>query len=157
VQTMISPLPAVTAVTPLEVDSARRDAALPDLIRATTIPQVYRAAARLLVRNGHHQGDLLPDPFDRRLTTLHVNRPLSIVAAIRCVAAGNPHVSSPFSELAVRVLAHRLLVDGEGPFGDSRLALATHVDSWGDAEGRTVESCVAVLEAAADASKAVAL
>lgn len=152
-KTIFPPVPAVTPVTPLEVDSARRDATLPALIRATDVPQVFRFAARLLVRNGLHQGDYLPDFADRRLTSLHINRPMSIVAAIRTVANGNPHLSSPFSELAVRVLAGRLLVDGEGPFGDSRLALATHVDSWGDLPGRSVESVVAVLEAAADANE----
>lgn len=145
------PVLAVTPVTPLDVDSARRDAAIPDLIRATTLPQVYRFAARLLARNGLHQGDFLPDFRDRQLTTLHINRPMSIVAAIRTVANGNPHLSSPFSEVAVRQLAHRLLVDGEGPFGEGRLALATHVDGWGDLPGRTTESAVAMLEAAADA------
>lgn len=150
---ILSPVPVVTPVTPLDVDSARRDAAIPNLIRATNLAQVFRFAARLLVRNGHHQGDLLPDPFDRTLTTLHINRPVSIVAAVRTVANGNPHISSPFSELAVRILAGRLLVDGEPAFGDSRLALATHVDSWGDVEGRTLESVVAVLEAAADANE----
>jgi hypothetical protein len=31
--------------------------------------------------------------------------------------------------------------------------LETHVDSWGDVEGRTAESVVAVLEAAADANE----
>ena len=148
---VFAPVPVVAAVTPLEVDSARRDAAIPALIRATTLPQVFRSAARLIVRNGHHQGDLLPDPFDRTLTTLHVNRPMSIVAAIRTVTNGNPHIASPFSELAIRILAGRLLVDGEGPFGEGRLAMETHVDGWGDVEGRTVESVVAVLEAAADA------
>jgi hypothetical protein len=135
------------------VDSARRDATLDVHIRATTLPQAYRFTARLIVKNGHHQGDYMPDPFDRRLTSLHIDRPLSIVAAIRAVVNGNPHVMSPFSELAVRVLAHRLTVDGEGPFGENRLALETHVDSWGDVEGRTVEAVVAVLEAAADASE----
>jgi hypothetical protein len=155
-QTIISPVSPVALVGPLEVDSARRDATLDVLVRASTLPQVFRFAARLLVKNGHHQGDLLPDPFDRTLTTLHVDRPLSIVAAIRCVANGTPHISSPFSELAVRVLAHRLLVDGEPPFGEGRLVLATHVDSWGDVEGRRLESVVAVLEAAADANEVTA-
>ena len=143
-------------MTPLDVDSARRDAAIPDLIRATSVPQVFRFAARLIVRNGHHQGDYMPDPFDRRLTSLHVNRPLSIVAALRAVANGSPHVASPLSELAVKVLAHRLLVDGDSPFDDSPLVLECHVAEWGDGEGRTVESVVAVLEAAADASEVTA-
>lgn len=147
---MISPL---SAVSPLEVDSARRDAAIPDLIRATDVPQVFRYAARLIVRNGHYQGDYMPDPFDRRLTSLHVNRPLSIVAAIRAVANGNPHITSPLSESAVKVLAHRLTVDGEPPFSDQTLLLECHVAEWGDVEGRSVESVVAVLEAAADANE----
>ena len=150
--TIISSAPRGAFVAPTEVDSARRDAPLLELTRATTLARVYRFAARLIVRNGHHQGDHVPDPFDRHLTTLHIDRPMSIVAAIRCAANGNPHVMSPFSELAVRELAHRLTVDGEGPFGETRLALETHVDGWGDVEGRTLESVVAVLEAAADAS-----
>lgn len=150
-QTIFSPVPAVTPVAPLEVDSARRDAKLPGLIRATSLPQTFRLAARLLVRNGHHQGDYMPDPFDVSLTTLHVNRPLSIVAAIRTVVGGNPHITSPLSEDAVKVLAHRLLVNGEAPFSDEAFLLECHVAEWGDVEGRTVESVVAVLEAAADA------
>lgn len=154
--TIFSPIPAVTPVTPLDVDSARRDAAIPDLIRATTVPQAFRYAARLIVRNGHHQGDYMPDPFDRVLTSLHVNRPLSIVAALRCVVNGNPHVCSPLSELAVKVLAHRLLVDGEPPFNDEPVVLECHVAEWGDVEGRSVEGVVAVLEAAADASEVTA-
>lgn len=151
--TIFSPVPAVTPVTPLDVDSARRDAAIPDLIRATTKPQIYRFAAQLIVRNGHHQGDYMPDPFDRVLTTLHINRPLSIVAAIRCVANGNPHVMSPLSEDAVKELAHRLTVDGEPPFNDTPLMLECHVAEWGDVEGRSLESVVAVLEAAGDAAE----
>ena len=85
---------------------------------------VFEFAGRLLVRNGLHQGDYLPDPFDRTLTSLHVNRPMSIVAAIRTVATGNPHVSSPLSEAAVRVLAGRLLVDG----GPKDASLTLNVD-----------------------------
>lgn len=149
--TIISSAPRGALVAPTEVDSARRDAVVLELTRATTQPQAYRKAARLIARNGFHQGDLVPDPFDRELTSLHIERPMSIVAALRTAVNGNPHLASPFSELAIRVLAGRLLVDGEPAFGESRLALATHVDSWGDAEGRTVESVVAVLEAAADA------
>ena len=151
--TIISSAPRGALVAPTEVDSARRDATLDVLVRASSLPQAYRFAARLIVKNGYHQGDHMPDPFDRRLTTLHIDRPLSIVAAIRCVANGNPHVMSPLSELAIRLLANRLVVDGEGPFAQNRLALETHVSTWGDVDGRTVESVVAVLEAAADASE----
>lgn len=151
--TIISSAPECALVAPTEVDSVRRDAVVLELVRATTLPQVFRKAARLIVRNGHHQGDYVPDPFDRELTTLHIERPMSIVAAIRCAANGNPHVMSPYSDLAIRLLARRLFIDGEGPFGESRLALETHVDSWGDVEGRSLESVVAVLEAAADADE----
>jgi hypothetical protein len=151
--TIISSAPRGALVAPTEVDSARRDATLDVLIRATTIPQVFRFAARLIVKNGHHQGDYMPDPFDRRLTTLHIDRPLSIVAAVRAVANGNPHVESPLSEGAVKVLAHRLLVNGEEPFSEDAFLLECHVAEWGDWEGRTVESVVAVLEAAADANE----
>lgn len=154
--TIISSTSRAALIAPTEVDSARRDAPLLELTRATTLAQVYRFAARLIVRNGHHQGDYVPDPFDRRLTTLHIERPLSIVAALRCAANGNPHVCSPFSELAVKTLAHRLTVDGEPPFNDTPLMLECHIAEWGDAEGRTVEAVVAVLEAAADAVEVTA-
>ncbi|MET8826019.1 HNH endonuclease signature motif containing protein [Streptomyces sp. NPDC004610] len=123
------------------------------LARPTTIPQVFRAAARLLAMNGHYQGDYCPDAFDRVMTTPHSTRPLSIVAAIRCVASphgDNPHRESELSELAVRVLAGRLEVDGEPAWNEEPYWLEMHVAAWGDVEGRTVESAVAVLVAAAD-------
>jgi len=123
--------------------------------RPTTIPAVFRAAARLLAVNGHFQGDYCPDPFDRRTTTPHAERPLSIVAAIRCVTSphgNNPHRMTELSEAAVKVLAYRLEVEGEPPWSDAPRWLENHVDCWGDAPGRTTKSAVAVLEAAADAS-----
>ncbi|GAB2731440.1 DUF6197 family protein [Streptomyces bullii] len=127
--------------------------------RPTTVPAVFRAAARLLARNGHYQGDYCPDPFDRRSTSPHAERPLSIVAAIRCVASpggDNPHYISELSELAVKVLAGRLEVDGEPAWNNEPFWLQTHVAHWGDVEGRTTESAVAVLEAAADANEVAA-
>ncbi|WP_460071139.1 DUF6197 family protein [Streptomyces sp. YKOK-I1] len=127
--------------------------------RPTTIPAVFRAAARLLAVVGHHQGDYCPDPFDRRLTTPHATRPLSIVAAIRCVTSphgDNPHRITELSEAAVKVLAGRLEVDGEPAWNDEPHHLEGHVAHWGDVEGRTTESAVAVLEAAADASEVAA-
>jgi hypothetical protein len=125
--------------------------------RPSTVPQVFRAAARLLAANGHYQGDYCPDAFDRRTTTPHATRPLSIVAAIRCVASpmgDNPHCETEeLAEAAVKVLAHRLEVDGEPAWNDEPFWLETHVANWGDVEGRTTESAVAVLEAAADANE----
>lgn len=127
--------------------------------RPTTIPAVFRAAARLLAANGHYQGDYCPDAFDRRLTSPHAERPLSIVAAIRCVSSphgNNPHRMTDLSEAAVKVLAGRLEVDGEPAWNDEPHHLEGHVAHWGDVEGRTTESAVAVLEAAADASAVAA-
>lgn len=122
----------------------------------TTVSAVLRAAARLLAKNGHHQGDYCPDPFDRKTTSPHGERPMSIVAAIRCVASphgDDPHRETALSERAVKALAGRLLVDDEPAWNDEPYWLETHVANWGDVEGRTVESVVAVLEAAADANE----
>lgn len=124
--------------------------------RPMTIPAVFRVAARLIVVNGHWQGDYCPDPFDRHVKTPHAERPLSIVAAIRCVVSGSPHRTTPLSEAAVKALAHRLLVNDEPPFNDTPLMLECHVAEWGDFEGRLTESVVAVLEAAADAGEVAA-
>jgi hypothetical protein len=124
-----------------------------------TVPAVFRAAARLIAANGHYQGDYCPDPFDRRTRTPHAERPLSIVAAIRCVASphgDNPHRITDLSKAAVKVLADRLEVDGEPAWNDEPHHLEGHVANWGDVEGRTTESAVAVLEAAADASEVLA-
>lgn len=124
--------------------------------RPASVPAVFRAAARLIAGNGHHQGDYCPDPFDRRTTTPHVTRPLSIVGALRAVASphgDNPHRETELSEAAVKVLAGRLEVDGEPASDDEPFHLEAHVANWGDVEGRTTESVVAVLEAAADASE----
>ncbi|MGA5424575.1 DUF6197 family protein [Streptomyces lavendulocolor] len=122
----------------------------------TTLPGVFRRAARILAANGLHQGDYCPDPFDRRMRSRHEDRPLSIVAALRCALARSPHVVRPLSDEAIRVLAGRLEVDGEPGPAEDELLLELHVDAWGDVEGRTTESAVAVLEAAADACEVAA-
>ncbi|MFC9681338.1 hypothetical protein [Streptomyces sp. NPDC056948] len=124
--------------------------------RPTTLTAAFRSAARLIVANGHHQGDYCPDPFDRVSRTPHASRPLSIVAALRCVVSGSPHRTTELSEAAVKVLAHRLRVDGEPPVNGEPFTLECHVAEWGDVAGRTVESVVAVLEAAADANEVAA-
>lgn len=134
---------------------------IPTPSRPTTEADAFRAAARLIVAVGHYQGDYLPDPFDREISPVEVPhnlRPLSIVAALRCVASehSNPHETSLLSDEAIGTLALRLEVDGEGPFWGDIFSLEFHVAKWGDVEGRTVESVVSVLEAAADAA-AVAL
>lgn len=122
----------------------------------TTLPDVYIAAARLIAVNGHHQGDYLPDPFDRTQRTPHPTRSLSIVAALRCAVTGDPHAESPLADRAVETMARRLLVNERGPAGPDRVSLEAHVAAWGNARGRRTESVVAVLYAAADSAQVIA-
>ena len=121
------------------------------LASPSTVPQVFRAAARWLAANGLHKGDFVPDAFDREVCVPHFLRPMSIVAALKCATTGDPHRTSLLSDEAIAVLALRLEVDGEGPLFGGIFDLEAHVDAWGDVESRSTESAVAVLEAAADA------
>jgi hypothetical protein len=121
--------------------------------RPTTVPGVYRAAARILAANGLYQGDFVPDTFDREMCIPHFLRPMSIVAALKCAVSGDPHAESLLADEAIAVLALRLEVNGEGPVYGGIFDLEAHVDAWGDVAGRTTESAVAVLEAAADANE----
>lgn len=123
------------------------------LARPTTVPGVFRAAARLLAVNGLYQGDFVPDAFDREMDVPHHLRPMSIVAALKCVVSGDPHRPSLLADEAIAVLALRLEVDGEGPLFGGIFDLEAHVDAWGDVESRSTESAVAVLESAADANE----
>ncbi|HET6356049.1 DUF6197 family protein, partial [Streptomyces sp.] len=116
------------------------------------LPGVYRAAARILAANGLHQGDYFPDALGADVMDVpYTLRPLSIVAALRCAAKGDPRTCSLLADEAIAVLALRLEVDGAGPEYGDIFSLEDHVDEWGDVEGRTTESAVAVLYAAADA------
>lgn len=117
----------------------------------TDLTPVFRQAAQIIHTNGHHQGDYLPDPFNRILKALPHERPMSIVAALRCAETGNPMQYGPASTAAIRFLAERLLVDGEPPFYVDDLMLELHVAAWGDVPGRTAAEAAAVLVWAADA------
>lgn len=144
---------SVQTIRPTDLPAGHRrtvhvDIALP---RPTTLPGLFRAAARVLAANGLHQGDYFPDALSD-VHTPHASRPLSIVAALRCAATGDPRSYSLLADEALMVLASRLEVDGEGPEYRDLFGLEDHVDDWGDAEGRTKESACAVLEAAADAT-----
>jgi hypothetical protein len=142
--------------TSLQTSSGVLPLHLSPLARPTTLPQVFRAAARLLAANGLHQGDFVPDVFDREMCIPHFLRPMSIVAALKCATTGDPHLTSLLADEAIAVLALRLEVDGEGPEYGGIFDLEEHVDAWGDVESRTTESAVAVLEAAADANEVAA-
>ncbi|EGJ77734.1 hypothetical protein STTU_4945 [Streptomyces sp. Tu6071] len=116
------------------------------------LSDLFRRAARVLAQVGLYQGDYVPDPFDRHLATPHAERPMCLVAALRCAATGDPHGISILSADAIRVLADRLVVNGEGPYADDELAREFHLAQWGDEDGRTTEAAVGVLERAADAT-----
>lgn len=122
----------------------------------TSVPAVFRTAARILAANGLYQGDHVPDTFDREMCIPHFLRPMSIVASLKCAVSGDPHLTSLLADEAIAVLALRLRVDGEPPFYGGIFDPEAHIDSWGDLEGRTAESAVAALEAAADASEVAA-
>ena len=121
----------------------------------TTLPAVLRRAARILAANGHYQGDYVPDVFDREMCIPHALRPMSIVAALKTAVTGDPHRTTLLADDAIETLAMRLEVDGQmGPYYGDIFSFEEHIAKWGDVEGRTTESAVAVLEAAADACEA---
>lgn len=131
-------IPAVVQ-TPVSLDK-------PPLPRRNPLSAVFRRAARLIVANGHFQGDHVPDPFDREMCIPHFLRPMSIVAALKCAVTGDPHMPSLLADKAIAVLALRL---DEGPEYGDIFSLESHVDEWGDVLGRTAEEAVALLETAA--------
>jgi hypothetical protein len=115
------------------------------------LPDLFRQAAAIIRANGHHQGDYIPDPFNRVLHALPAERPMSIVAALRCAETGHPQRFGPASTGGIAFLAERLDVDGEGPFWSDDGSLESHVAAWGDVAGRTAAEAVEVLLAAAEA------
>jgi hypothetical protein len=117
---------------------------------------VFRLAAQIITTNGHHQGDYIPDPFNRVLKALPSERPMSAVAALRCAETGDPGGYGPASTAAVKFLADRLLVNDELPFHTDAKSLEFHVAEWGDVLGRTPAEVVAELLRAAEAVELLA-
>lgn len=117
------------------------------------LADVFCRAAYIIQMNGHHQGDYVPDPFNRVLTTPKLTRPMSVCAALWC--ASNPQGRMYESELAsaaIRGLAGRVLVDGEGPWNpDHNLDCELHLAAWGDIEGRAAGEVIRLLLDAAQA------
>ncbi|MFE0651397.1 hypothetical protein ACFVZH_22690 [Streptomyces sp. NPDC059534] len=121
--------------------------------RPTTVPTVLLGAARILAANGLWQGDYVPDTFNREMCIPHFLRPMSIVAALKCAASGDPHRDSPIADQAISALA--MSID-DGPYwGDTR-SLEAHVDEWGDEAGRSTDEAVALLERLATTSERAA-
>ncbi|MFF7610702.1 DUF6197 family protein [Streptomyces lavendulae] len=114
--------------------------------RPTTVPAVLRAAARILRTTGLYQGEYVRDTFDRELTTPHSQRPMSVVAALRCAVSGNPHT---LDVLADRALSEVAMAIEEGPFWGDVVSLEAHVDRWSDAPDRTAEEAAALLDSVA--------
>ncbi|WP_405611183.1 hypothetical protein [Streptomyces sp. NBC_01508] len=125
--------------------------------RPSTTAELLRAGGRVLAFVGLYQGDFVPDPFDREMSATevpHYMRPMSIVAALKCAATGDPHRTTLLADAAIGYLALRLMVDGElGPEDGDIDSLELHVDAWGDLEGRTAESACCALYAAADVAE----
>jgi hypothetical protein len=124
-----------------------------------SLAPVFREAARIITVNGHHQGDYLPDPFNRREPVFrpYAERPLSIVAALWCAETGSPRRVGPLSTAAIRFLAGRVKVDGEPAFWRDDLSQESHVASWGDVPSRTVAEVVNELQLAADGAEFAAV
>lgn len=103
------------------------------------LPGVFRRAAYIIQMNGHHQGDYTQDPFNRVLTSPKLTRPMSICAALWCSSDPQGQMfESRLASAAIRYLAGRVLVDGEGPWNADRdTDCEIHVAAWGDIEGRT--------------------
>ncbi|MFE2323626.1 hypothetical protein ACFXD5_06830 [Streptomyces sp. NPDC059385] len=109
----------------------------------TTVEGTLLAAARLLQKRGLWQGDYVPDALDREMCIPHTLRPMSVLAAIKCVVSGNPHRDSLLADNAIGVLA--VAID-DGPYYGDIFSLEAHVEKWNDEPGRTVDEAVALLE-----------
>ncbi|MFG2900926.1 hypothetical protein ACGFZH_28055 [Streptomyces zaomyceticus] len=121
--------------------------------RPATVPAVLLGAARILQANGLWQGDFVPDFRDREMCIPHFMRPMSIVAALRCAATGDPHGESRLGDTAIGYVA--LSIDG-GPYYGDIFSLQAHVDEWGDVAGRSADEAVALLERLATSSERAA-
>lgn len=123
--------------------------------RPSELAGVFRLAAQIIAVNGHHQGDYIPDPFNRVLKALPCERPMSAVAALRCAETGSPQKFGPVSTRAIAFLAERLPVNEEPPFWRDEMSLECHVAAWGDVRGRTAAEVVEQLVYAAESAEAV--
>jgi hypothetical protein len=93
---------------------------------------VLARAANILKTNGIHRGDYVADPFNRRSTTPHDTRPMSVVGAINCAVTDDPRTPSNLAWLAISALACVVLVNGEPAMSRSLEDQERHVDAWSD-------------------------
>jgi hypothetical protein len=93
---------------------------------------VIAQAARIIETNGLWHGDYVPDVFNRRTSTPHHARPMSVVAALNCAVTGDPRTPSNLSWAALRTVARVVRVEGEPAWSESIEDQERHVDSWSD-------------------------
>lgn len=98
----------------------------------TTISEVLGQAAQLIRTNGLHLGDYVADPFNRRLSTPHHERPMDVVGALYCAVSGDPRIPSNLMWQAIRQIAPGVLVSGQDAWGSSLNDLERHLHDWSD-------------------------
>ncbi len=95
---------------------------------------VLARAARIIENNGIHHGDYVADPFNRRTTTPHHQRPMSVVGALNCAVSGDPRIPSNLSWEALRTVARVVRVQGEPAWSESIEDQERHVEEWSDSQ-----------------------
>jgi hypothetical protein len=93
---------------------------------------VLAKAAQIIQTNGLHHGDFVADPFNRTSRTPHCKRPMSVVGAIRCAVAGDPHIESALAWEAITTLSRIVRVDGEPAWPGAIADRERHVEEWSD-------------------------
>jgi hypothetical protein len=93
---------------------------------------VLAEAARIIQANGLHHGDFVLDPFNRRSTTPHRTRPMSVVGAIQCAVSGDPRTASTLAIEAIAVLSSLVQVNGQPAWSGSIEDRERHVEAWSD-------------------------
>ncbi|GAA4702335.1 DUF6197 family protein [Streptomyces youssoufiensis] len=124
-------------------------AARPPLpVRPVSLPELYRAAARLLTQVGHFRGDF----FDGAGygDQYAAGAPVCAVGALRLVAGGDPQTPSLLSEEGIAFLSARV---ESSVVEDDPLE---RVADWNDSYDRSYRDVIAELYAAADASEVAA-
>ncbi|MGE7437525.1 DUF6197 family protein [Kitasatospora sp. NPDC001175] len=93
---------------------------------------VLAKTAQIIQVNGLHHGDFVADPFNRTSKTPHYQRPMSVVGAIRCAVAGDPHIESLLAWEAIAALSQIVRVDGEPARSETIADQERHVEEWSD-------------------------
>lgn len=111
--------------------------------RTADVRDVFAGAAKLTSLYGIHRGDLVEDPYSRRLQSPVHQRPMSVVGALNCAVSGDPRIPSNLSWAALVQLGTRVRVDGESAEGESLEDFQRHVEAWSDVTPK--ETAIAVL------------